>query len=115
MRNVPDYLDSIGTDLGLVAAATPATLLPVFTVRIVSGQVFIDWTWGGLSDWLDLAQLQVNRGATWVDLAYDTTPGYTDTNPFPATATIWKYRIQYRVGDDPVGVWSNEVSITVGG
>jgi hypothetical protein len=111
-------IDSIRTDLRIVGTeqATPnlETVQPIFTVRIVSGQVFIDWNWGGLSDFLDMLQLQVNRGAGWVDLAYDTTPGYTDTTPFPTPPAVWKYRGQYRVGDDPVGVWSNEVSITVG-
>jgi hypothetical protein len=80
-------IDSIRTDLRIVGTekAQPnlETVQPAFTGRIVSGQVFIDWNWGGLSDFLDLFQLQVNRGAGWVDLAYDTTPGYTDTNPFP--------------------------------
>lgn len=91
------------------------TIQPDFTVRIVSGQVFLDWNWGGQGDFLDIFHAQVNRGAGWVDLTYDTTPGYTDTNPFPSVPTIWKYRGEYRVGDHAVGVWSNEMSITVGG
>ncbi len=119
MLESKNYLDSIGTDLRIVGTETAPpnleTVQPLFTVRIVSGQVFIDWNWGGLSDFLDMLQLQVNRGAGWVDLAYDTTPGYTDSNPFPTPPAVWKYRGQYRVGDDPVGVWSNEVSVTVGG
>ena len=48
-------------------------------------------------------------------LAYDTTPNYTDTAPLPATPVKWKYKGIYRVGDQRVGLWSNEVSITVGG
>lgn len=119
MRDATGYLESIGTDLRIIGTEVTEldleTVQPVFTVRIVSGQVFIDWNWGGNSAFLDLFQLQVNRGAGWVDLAYDTTPGYTDTNPFPAAPAVWKYRGQYRVGDDAVGIWSNEVSITVGG
>lgn len=111
-------IGSIRTDLRIVGAERAApdlgTVQPVFTARTVSGQVLIDWNWGGNSEFLDLFQLQVNRGAGWVDLAYDTTPGYTDTTPFPAAPAVWKYRGQYRVGDDPVGVWSNEVSVTVG-
>ena len=38
-----------------------------------------------------------------------------DTTPLPATAAKWKYRAIYRVADARVGVWSDEVSITVGG
>ena len=112
-------IESIRTDLGIVGTEKSApdleTVQPVFTARIVSGQVFIDWKWGGLSDFVDLFRLQVNRGAGWVDLAYDTTPGYTDTAPFPTPPAVWKYRGEYRVGDEAVGVWSNEVSVTVGG
>lgn len=37
------------------------TIQPAFTVRIISGQVFLDWNWGGNGDFLDLT--------------YDTTPG----------------------------------------
>jgi hypothetical protein len=51
----------------------------------------------------------------FVDLAYDTTPGYTDTQPLPAAPVKWKYRAIWRVGDEQVGLWSEEVSITVGG
>ena len=44
-----------------------------------------------------------------------TTPGYNDTAPFPAAPAKWSYRAIYRVGDAQVGVWSNVVSVTVGG
>jgi hypothetical protein len=65
---------------------------------------------------LDLLEIQVDRGdgKGWVFLTFDTTPNYTDTTPFPATPTKWKYRAIYRVGDAQVGVWSNTVEITVG-
>ena len=48
-------------------------------------------------------------------LTFDTTPGYTDTQPFPAVPAKWTYRAIYRVGDSPVGQWSSPVSVTVGG
>jgi hypothetical protein len=119
MLKATGYLDSIGADLRIIgtemAGPNMETIQPDFTVRIISGQVFLDWNWGGNGDFLDLFHAQVNRGAGWVDLTYDTTPGYTDTNPFPSVPTIWKYRGEYRVGDHAVGVWSNEMSITVGG
>ena len=63
-----------------------------------------------------MIELQVDRdGNGYVFLANDTTPGYTDTAPFPAALATWKYRGIYRVGDAQVGVWSPEVGITVGG
>ncbi len=47
-------------------------------------------------------------------LAIDTTPGYTDTQPFPSAPAKWTYQAIYRVGDSRVGQWSNPVSIAVG-
>ena len=47
-------------------------------------------------------------------LTYDTTPGYTDTAPFPAAPAKWIYKAIYRVGDAQVGLWSKPVTITVG-
>jgi hypothetical protein len=52
-------------------------------------------------------------GKGYVLLAFDTTPGYTDTQPFPTTPATWTYRAIYRVGDNQVGVWSQTVSVTV--
>jgi len=40
---------------------------------------------------------------------------YTDIALLPATLTIWKYKDIYRLNDQQGGLWSNEVSITVGG
>ena len=51
----------------------------------------------------------------WVLLAFDTTPGYTDSFMPPAALTKWKYRGIYRVNDQQVGQWSAEQSVTVGG
>jgi hypothetical protein len=43
----------------------------------------------------------------------DTTPGYTDTQPFPAASVKWTYKAIYRLDDAQVGVWSQPVSVTV--
>ena len=53
-------------------------------------------------------------GKGFVPLAFDTTPGYVDTQPFPATPTKWTYKAIYRVNDAQTGQWSNPVTITVG-
>ena len=91
------------------------SIQPKFTVEIVGNQVIIKWTWGGQSDYLDSILLEVDRGdgKGFVLLTIDTTPGYTDTQPFPAVKTVWTYRGIYRVGDQPVGVWSAPVIIAV--
>jgi hypothetical protein len=39
----------------------------------------------------------------------------SDSIHFPATPTKWKYRAIYRLDDAQVGLWSAEVSVTVGG
>jgi len=119
MQEAPSYVESIATDLGTVGSEVTApdmeTIQPVFKVRIIGGQVFLDWGWDGHGAFLDMIQLQVDRGQGYADLAYDTTPGYTDTHAFPATISTWKYRGIYRVGDNQVGVWSAESGIAVGG
>jgi len=77
--------------------------------------VFVDWGWGGYANYLDMCEIQVDRGdgKGFIDLAFDTTPGYTDTAPFPAAPAKWTYRAIYRVNDAQVGLWSKPVSLTV--
>jgi hypothetical protein len=76
--------------------------------------VNILWGWQGQSAFLDMIELQVDRGDGhgFVLLAMDTTPNYTDTLA-PTAPAKWTYRGIYRVGDQRVGQWSNEVSINV--
>jgi len=62
-----------------------------------------------------MIEIQVNRGAGWQLLTFDTTPGYIDTEPIPATPTKWEYRAIYRVNDQRIGQWSAVVSVIVGG
>ncbi len=40
---------------------------------------------------------------------------YHDTQPFPATRTVWTYKAIYRAHDAQVGRWSQTVSVVVGG
>ena len=54
-----------------------------------------------------------NVGKGFVLLAYDTMPGFTDTQPFPTAPTKWTYKTIYRVCDAQVGQWSLPVSVTV--
>lgn len=94
-----------------------ATLRPEFAVKVEGGKAVLDRELGGHRSHLDVFQIQVDRadGKGFVDLASDTTPGYTDTQPLPAAPVKWKYRAIWRVGDEQVGLWSEEVSITVAG
>jgi hypothetical protein len=116
-----NYNDAIGQALGIegsVATGPNLSMIqPTITATIQGNQVLIGWGWQGNGQFLDLCEIQVDRGTGqgWTPLAFDTTPNYTDTTPFPATPTKWKYRAIYRVGDHQVGQWSNVVEITVGG
>ncbi|MEN3368879.1 MAG: hypothetical protein V7609_1022 [Verrucomicrobiota bacterium] len=94
-----------------------ATTQPNINAVIQGTNVFLDWNWGGFSAFLDICELQVDRGdgKGFVALAFDTTPGYVDTQPFPAAPVKWTYQAIYRVGDSRVGQWSKPVSVTVGG
>ena len=117
----PAYNEGIGQALGIEGAAQTgpdfATFKPVFAAELRGGQVFIAWTWQGQSAYLDMIELLVDRadGKGFVFLAQDTTPGYADSTPLPATPAKWTYKAIFRVGDQRVGQWSDEVSLTVGG
>jgi hypothetical protein len=111
--------DDIATNLRIVGTAETGpdftTIAPEFTVGIVGGHAVINWNWGGYVDYLESCEIQADRGdgKGYVLLTIDTTPGYTDTQPFPAVKTVWTYRAIYRLNDSQVGVWSAPVSIPV--
>jgi len=115
------YTVPIGKILGIEGAQQTApdlsTIQPVIDAAISGDHVAVGWGWGGNSAYLDMCEIQVDRGdgKGFIVLTYDSTPGYNDTAPFPATPTKWTYKAIYRVGDAQVGLWSNPVSITVGG
>ena len=114
------YNAPMGQALGIEAVdqAAPdhATLKPVLKLSISGNAVSVGWDWGGNSVFLDMIELQVDRGdgEGFVLLVFDTTPGFTDPTPLPSTPAKWKYRGIYRVGDGQVGQWSDTVAITVG-
>ncbi len=115
-----DYNTSIGQALGIEGSPQPGpdytTLAPVLDLSISGDQVYVNWGWQGYSAFLDQCELQVDRADSkgFVLLAIDTTPGYTDTQPFPSAPAKWIYQAIYRVADNRVGQWSNEVSIALG-
>ncbi len=113
-----NYNAALGEALGIEGpvqtAPDLAAMQPSIKVELRGGQVFVDWGWAGQAQFLDACEMQVDRGQGYALLAMDTTPGYTDTQPLPATPTKWTYRAIYRVGDDRVGQWSAPVSIMVG-
>lgn len=117
----PRYTLTIGNHLGIESPQHTApdlnTVQPVISLELSGNHVHVRWGWGGHSVYLDMIELEVDRGdgQGFGLLNFDTTPGYTDPAPLPVALTKWKYRAIYRVGDNRVGLWSNEASITVGG
>jgi hypothetical protein len=115
----PGYNETIGLALGIEGSQQVdpdlTTVQPIIDAIISGNHVNVKWGWGGNSAYLDICEIQVDRGdgKGFVLLAFDTTPGYTDTQPFPAAPVTWTYRAIYRVGDNQVGVWSLPVSVTV--
>lgn len=111
-----NYNTGIGQALGIegqeIAGPDLATIKPVLKATGSGGAVKIGWGWQGQRAFLDMIELQVDRGAGYQMLAMDTTPNYTDSFE-PTAPAKWKYRGIYRVGDDRVGQWSDEVSISV--
>jgi hypothetical protein len=116
----PAYSEAMGQALGIEGSQQLSpdytTLAPVIDLSISGGQVSVNWGWQGFSAFLNQCELQVDRADSkgFVLLAIDTTPGYTDTTPFPSAPAKWTYQAIYRVGDNRVGQWSNPVSIAVG-
>ena len=115
----PSYNTAIGDALGIVGEESGAldfsTFKPELKLELSGGQVLIRWGWQGKSAYLDLLEIQVDRGSGYTLLAFDSTPNYLDTTPAPATPQKWTYKAIFRVGDQRIGQWSDEVSLTIGG
>jgi hypothetical protein len=109
----------IGTELGIEAAdhAAPdyTAIRPKITATINGDHVDIGWDWQGHRAFLDLCEIQVERGVGlgFGPLVHSTTPGYEDKTAFPAEPARWRYRAIYRVGNAQTGQWSNIVSVSV--
>jgi hypothetical protein len=116
-----NYNEAIGKALDIEGAQQSGPDLtavqPDLDAIISGSQVNVKWGWGGNSAYLDICEIQVDRGdgKGFGLLTFDTTPNYTDTATFPAAPAKWTYKAIYRVGDSQVGLWSNPVTITVGG
>ncbi len=114
-----NYNEAIGEALGIEGPEQSgpdfSTLRPVIDATISGNRVEVEWGWQGQRAFLDSCEIDVDRGTgTWVMLAQDTTPGYTDTQPFPASPARWTYRAIYRKADQQVGQWSQPASLIVG-
>jgi hypothetical protein len=116
LKKHPAYNDAIGQALGIEGTEKPgpdfATFGPVLKLEQTGAGVMVRWNWRGQSAFLDLLEIEVDRGSGFHLLSYDSTPDYLDTTPITVAAK-WIYRAIFRVGDARVGQWSGPVSINV--
>jgi hypothetical protein len=118
--NHPAYTPAIGEGLGIEApsAAASKTALvagkPKFFIEPSSGgHPNLRWTKGkfeGVEIWKD-------SGNGFAKLDRDMKPDYIDKTDLPkaGTTALWKYKMIYLMDDEPIGNWSDEVSVTVFG
>ncbi len=116
IKNSPAYNDSIGDDLGIIGAdhdVVPGNMKPLLKGTLDAGRPKILWTKGD-ADSIDF-YVDRNTGAGYAYLNNDTNPDYIDTFPLPAgvDSAVWKYKAIYRIGDEQVGMFSDELMITV--
>lgn len=116
LKTHPNYTESIGEDLGIVGeehVVNPLTMKPRLKCVIKSGMPVIIWKKGDASS----IDLYVDREMTgnYKFLASDYEPNFIDLHPLPAgvNTAIWRYKGIYRIGDEQVGIISDEISITV--
>lgn len=121
IKTLDGYNEPMGQGLGIEGRQSfkpdLAAIAPELDAQLVGSRVEVKWEYQGLSDWVDLLEIQVDRGdgRGYVLLTFDSIPGYVDTAPLPAVATVWKYRAIFRKSETRVGQWSKEVRINVGG
>ena len=119
IKNQPQCTRDIALELGIEAvnhvAPDYTTLQPRITATVNGDHVQVGWDWQGKRAFLDLCEIQVDRGngQGFGPLVSSVKPGYVDKTPFPAAPVKWCYRAIYRVGNDPVGQWSNIVGVNV--
>jgi len=115
-----NYNEGIGHDLGIIAitgSITPADLAglkPVLKVHLVAGQPVIEWKKGD-ADSIEIFKAEGTGEFKFLEM--DLYPHYQDKSPLPAAgqSAIWKYRAIYRLGDERVGQWSDDVTVSVMG
>jgi hypothetical protein len=110
------YNQSMGEDMGIVGDEQTIdipNLKPVLKSRLDAERPLIIWNKGAA----DRINIYVDRkdGAGFVFLATDSYPDYLDTFTLPAgqNSAVWDYKARYLIGDEPVGLFSDIISVTV--
>lgn len=116
IKNAPNYTEAIGKDLGIIApeAEKPEeqTLKPTVKLAVVALGVLLKWSKQGNRRLNLYIEVDRHDGQGFRFLAIDTEPDYVDTLK-PTGPAQWTYRAQYRLGDEPMGQWSDLATIAV--
>lgn len=112
-----NYTTAIGHDLWLIGGEQkidPSTWKPSLSSYLQAGHPVIVWNKGKAS----ALEIWVNRtnDNNFVLLSVNTKTNVTDSTPLPTegSGALWKYKAIYHLADQPVGLWSNIISVTVG-
>jgi hypothetical protein len=112
------WTDAIAAQLRVVTASTdfdPNTYKPEFTVKILGGEIRIDFKKRGVDGMRVYCRL---KGQTsWTFLALDTSSPYIDGNPLaqPNVPEVREYMLRGVIDDVEIGLDSDIQSITWGG
>jgi hypothetical protein len=114
LKNHVNFTSVVAQDLGITGSDITvdySSLKPAITAKLIGGDVLIGWKKGHASG----IDIYVDRGSGFKFLATDTEPNYLDTYKLAAEhgAARWKYKARYRLGDEQIGNWSDEVLIAV--
>lgn len=109
---------AIATKLRAMTTKTPFdpnTYKPEFTVKIVGGEIRIDWKKKGAQGVKVYCRLKGQTG--WTFLAMDTSSPYIDGNPLaqPGVPEVREYRLRGVVNDEEIGLDSDILSVTWAG
>ena len=113
------YVPGMGQDMKIIPPTQgprdPATLKPDITVSQRAMKVLIEWT---KARGVDGLRIEADYGTgTFVHVIDDTRPDHLDTHalPAPGQAAVWRYRAVYVKNGEPVGSFSDVVSVAVSG
>ena len=117
-----NYVEGMGRDMKIIAPATQPTtaadlaaLKPLIEVSQQAAKVLIVWHNARGTDAL---RIEADYGTgSFVHAIDDTRPNHLDAHPLPAPgqAAVWKYRAVYVKDGEPVGSYSDVVTVAVHG
>lgn len=114
IKSRPGYTETIGRDLGIIAADGAVTAAaPTLTLAgSAAGAVTIGWNKSG---WTGVKVQSRHNGGAWADLGVDLYSPFVDTRPLaqPGAAETREYRASYLDGDEVLPDFSQVLAVTV--